>query len=135
MIKMNESTEQIYFINQLYHDFILPDILGEDTPDILYWAGKHVARKYELSNLDDLTQFFAMAGFGQLEQVKETRRQVIFQLSGQSVTDRLASQNNDFALESGIVAEAVQLEKEREAEAAFSPAKHQKGVQITVQFD
>ncbi|MCI1290626.1 MAG: YslB family protein [Lactobacillus sp.] len=132
---MSESTEQIYFINQLYHDFILPDILGEDSPDILYWAGKHVARKYELSNLDDLTQFFDMAGFGHLEQVKESRRQVIFRLSGQNVVDRLASQNNDFALESGIVAEAVQLDKDREAEAVFTPAKHQQGVQITVQFD
>lgn len=132
---MSESTEQIYFINQLYHDFILHDILGEGSPDILYWAGKHVARKYELGNLDDLTQFFDMAGFGHLEKVKENRRQVVFRLSGQNVEDRLASQNNDFALESGIVAEAVQLEKDREAEAAFSPAKHQQGIQITVQFD
>lgn len=133
---MNGSTEQIYFINQLYHDFILPDILGKDSPDILYWAGKHVARKYELSNLDDLIQFFKMAGFGHLEQIKENRRQVIFNLSGQNVEDRLASQNNDFALESGIVAEAVQLDKGRDTEAAFSLAKkHQHGVQITVQFD
>lgn len=132
---MSETSEQVYFVNQLYHDFILPDILGKDTAEILYWSGKHVARKYELSHLDDLREFFAMAGFGELAKVKENRRQVVFRLSGQSVTDRLASDENDFALESGIIAEAVQQSKQRDAEAAFAPLKHHKGVQITVQFD
>ena len=47
------SNEHVYFINQLYRDFLLPTILGNDNASILYWAGKRVARKYDLTDFDD----------------------------------------------------------------------------------
>lgn len=45
------------FLNSLYRDFILPTILGSEDKEILYWAGKHVSRKYDLSDIDDLIEF------------------------------------------------------------------------------
>lgn len=38
------SNEHVYFINQLYRDFLLPTILGDDNATILYWqvSGLHV---------------------------------------------------------------------------------------------
>ena len=54
MTENTENTnEHVYFINQLYRDFLLPTILGDDDASILYWAGKRIARKYDLSDYDD----------------------------------------------------------------------------------
>ena len=62
MTENTENTnEHVYFINQLYRDFLLPTILGDDDASILYWAGKRIARKYDLSDYDDLVEFFAEA--------------------------------------------------------------------------
>ena len=48
MTENTENTnEHVYFINQLYRDFLLPTILGDDDASILYWAGKRIARKYD----------------------------------------------------------------------------------------
>ena len=102
------SNEHVYFINQLYRDFLLPTVLGDDNASILYWAGKRVARKYDLTDFDDLADFFAMAEFGKLEKTKERRSSTTFELSGQTVEDRLDSDSKEFSLESGMIAEAVQ---------------------------
>jgi hypothetical protein len=132
---MTESSEKLYFLNQLYRDFILPDILGSDTAEILYWSGKHVSRKYDLSNEDDLEEFFNMAGFGELKLVKETRRELVWTLGGQNIVDRIASGAKEFSLESGIIAQEVQNEKERDAEAAAVISKKGDSVQFTARFD
>ena len=71
---MSEHNEHVYFVNQLYRDFLLPTILGGDTPAILYWAGKRITRKYALSEFEDLSEFFKMAEFGNLTIVKEIGR-------------------------------------------------------------
>lgn len=88
---MSEHNDHVYFVNQLYRDFLLPTILGGDTPAILYWAGKRITRKYDLSEFEDLSEFFKMAEFGNLTIVKERRSSVIFSLSGQPISDRLAA--------------------------------------------
>lgn len=132
---MTESSEKLYFLNQLYRDFILPDILGSDTAEILYWSGKHVSRKYDLSNEDDLEEFFNMAGFGELKLVKETRRELFWTLGGQNIVDRIASGAKEFSLESGIIAQEVQNEKERDAEAAAVISKKGDSIQFTARFD
>lgn len=131
---MSEHNEHVYFVNQLYRDFLLPTILGGDTPAILYWAGKRITRKYDLSDFADLAEFFDMAEFGTLKLVKERRSSLIFELSGQSVTDRLASDSKDFSLESGMIAEAVERNRGRSAEAEINvDDKHQR-VEITAFF-
>ena len=131
---MSEQNEHVYFVNQLYRDFLLPTILGSDAPAILYWAGKRITRKYDLSDLDDLVEFFNMAEFGQLKVVKERRASMIFSLSGQAVSDRLAIGSKEFSLESGMIAEAVEEAKQRSTEAEIAVDDKKQTVTITTFF-
>lgn len=131
---MSEHNEHVYFVNQLYRDFLLPTILGGDTPAILYWAGKRITRKYALGEFEDLSEFFKMAEFGDLTIVKERRSSVIFSLSGQTISDRLAAGSREFSLESGMIAEAVEENRGRSAEAEIAIDDKNQTVQITAFF-
>ena len=132
---MTENTnEHVYFINQLYRDFLLPTILGDDDASILYWAGKRIARKYDLSDYDDLVEFFNMAEFGKLEKVKERRSFTTYELSGQTVTDRLNSASKEFYLEGGMIAEAFQKSTGRTTECEINILDKEKKVQFIARF-
>ncbi|MDF7638469.1 YslB family protein [Lactobacillus sp. ESL0791] len=129
------TNEHVYFVNQLYRDFLLPTILGDDNAAILYWAGKRVSRHYDLSSFEDVNSFFITAEFGELTKIKERRGSIILELSGQNVSDRLSSDSQEFSLEAGIIAEAIQREKKQTTECdAKILAKEQK-VQFTASFD
>lgn len=131
---MSEHNEHVYFVNQLYRDFLLPTILGSDAPAILYWAGKRITRKYDLTELDDLIEFFDMAELGDLKLVKERRATMVFQLSGQSVADRIDAGNREFSIESGMIAEAVERAKNRSTEAEIEINDKKKYVEITTLY-
>ncbi|CCI85263.1 hypothetical protein FC52_GL001257 [Lactobacillus pasteurii DSM 23907 = CRBIP 24.76] len=126
---LEQVNEHVYFLNQLYRDFLLPEILGEDTATILYWAGKRISRHYNISSFDDLKEFFEVAEFGNLEKKKEKRTSITFSLNGQTVTDRINS-DNTFSLESGMIAEAVEKEFGRTTECEFSIIDKEKKVQF-----
>lgn len=136
---MQDNTEQpnehVYFINQLYRDFLLPEILGDDNATILYWAGKRISRHYDLSSFDDVAEFFAMAEFGKLEKVKERRASITYELSGQTVIDRLNSDSKEFSIESGMLAEAVQKETGRTTETEITILEKENKVQFVARFD
>ena len=53
---------------------MIPEILGEETPKILYWAGKKLARKYPLESISEIIDFFKQAGWGDLQIVKEKQK-------------------------------------------------------------
>ena len=127
---MEHTNEHLYFLNSLYRDFILPTILGSEDKEILYWAGKHVSRKYDLSDIDDLIEFFDMAQFGTLKVLKDRKHTAVFELSGQVVTDRLDSQSDEFSLESGIIAECLERQNGTPTEASATITKKHV-VQIT----
>lgn len=128
------SNEHVYFINQLYRDFLLPTILGDDNATILYWAGKRITRHYDLSDFNDLVEFFEMAQFGKLEKIKERRSSTTFELSGQNVEDRLNSDSKEFSLESGMIAESVQKATGRTTESEIHILDKVKKVQIIARF-
>ncbi|RHW52476.1 MULTISPECIES: YslB family protein [Lactobacillus] len=130
----NQQNEHIYFVNQLYRDFLLPTILGSDNNEILYWAGKRIARKYDLASFDDINSFFSTTGFGILTKIKERRTEIIMELTGQSVVDRLNSGINEFSLEAGIIAEAFQNETNRTTECEQKIDEKQKKVQLITKF-
>ena len=132
---INQTNEHVYFINQLYRDFLLPEILGRDTTTILYWAGKRISRHYNLSSFDDLVDFFTHAEFGKLEKVKERRTSTIFELSGQTVSDRLNSDSKEFSLEAGMIAEALQEESNRTTECEIKILDKEEKVQLTATFN
>lgn len=128
------ANEHVYFINQLYRDFLLPTILGDDDAPILYWAGKRISRHYALSDFDDLADFFRMAKFGNLAKTKERRSSITFEISGQNIEDRLDSDSKEFSLESGMIAEAVQKETGKTTESEITILPKEKKVQIIARF-
>ncbi|MBA1392384.1 DUF2507 domain-containing protein [Lactobacillus sp. XV13L] len=131
----SQQNEHVYFINQLYRDFILPTILGNDTGEILYWSGKHIAQKYDLASYEDITSFFMTAQFGVLTLIKKRRSEVVLELSGQNVADRLDSGIREFTLEAGIVAAALEKEYQRTTECELKIDAKNKRVQLTARFD
>lgn len=131
----NPQNEHVYFVNQLYRDFLLPAILGEDDEAILYWGGKRIARKYDLTSFDDVANFFTAAEFGNLSKTKERRNTQNFELSGQSVIDRIKSGSREFSLEAGIIAEAIQRQLDRNTECEFKINDRKNIVQLTAKFD
>lgn len=132
---MKDTQEHLYFLNSLYRDCILPQILGNDDQDILYWVGKHVSRKYDLSNVAELPEFFDMAQFGHLEISKEKKHSAVFILSGQNVSDRLDSGSKEFAIESGIIAECLERQNQTSTEATATPNLKNHTVEIVAQSD
>ncbi|GAY73178.1 hypothetical protein NBRC111893_1324 [Lentilactobacillus kosonis] len=57
----------------LLRDDLLTEILGDESHEILYWAGKRLGRKYRLQSLDDVIVFFDQFGFGDLELTKQSK--------------------------------------------------------------
>ncbi|AUJ31627.1 MAG: YslB family protein [Liquorilactobacillus nagelii] len=88
-------------------DMLLPDLLGTNS-NILYWAGKRLARKFNLAKDEDLPLFFAASNWGNLERIKAKRQQQLFKLSGPIVALRLKQKNPEFQLETGFLAETIQ---------------------------
>ncbi|MCM3739919.1 YslB family protein [Oceanobacillus luteolus] len=87
----------------------LPDLLGEESPTLLYFIGRNLARKFEMESIDDITVIFDTLGLGKLELVKEKKKEKIFHLLSDSVVLRLKGPfNADFRLEAGFLAEAMQ---------------------------
>lgn len=87
----------------------LPELFGKDVNTVLYFTGRNLARKLEITNLEDIALAFGKMGWGNLEFVKEEKRTFIFHLMSDSVALRLNSfADVDFRLEAGFLAEAVQ---------------------------
>ncbi len=94
---------------ELLRDILLPDLLGQEAPGILYWAGKDLARRLPLSQLEDLPTFFTQFNFGDLILSQQTKNRYIYQLAGQQIERRQkAFSNADFQLETGFIAQQIQ---------------------------
>ncbi|MFD1317263.1 YslB family protein [Loigolactobacillus zhaoyuanensis] len=94
---------------ELLRDILLPDLLGQEAPGILYWAGKDLARRLPLSQLEDLPTFFAQFNFGELTLSQQTKNRYIYQLDGQQIERRQkAFSQADFQLETGFIAQQIQ---------------------------
>ncbi|GAK48027.1 hypothetical protein LOSG293_170290 [Secundilactobacillus oryzae JCM 18671] len=116
----------------LLRDVVLPDLMGDDVNNILYFEGKKLARRFPLANQSDEITFFEQAKFGHLEQVKTTTKQVVWLLSGIEVEPRL-KQPESFMLEAGFLAQQVEQQLGFIAEAEVKKEKH--GIEITVHVD
>lgn len=96
--------------NNILRDVVLPDILGNDTKEILYWEGKKLFTNFldEIQNEEELINFFENSGFGQLEVKKAATKYFEFILSGDIVISRLQAEHPEFDLETGFLCEFVQ---------------------------
>ncbi|WP_312471057.1 YslB family protein [Neobacillus sp.] len=121
---------------ELIREILLPEILGKDSPEILYWAGKRLARKFPLTDYDKVIEFFANASWGQLEIKKETKSEIEFELTSPLIVSRVKSKaEHFFQLEAGFLAQQIELQKEVIAETFEHPVKKSNKVQFTVKWD
>ncbi|MBT2643047.1 YslB family protein [Bacillus sp. ISL-41] len=121
---------------ELIREILLPELLGKDTPEILYWAGKRLARKYPLSTLDETFRFFQDAGWGALTIKEESRREMMLELSSELISSRLKNNpNTTFQLEAGFIAQQMEQQKKVTAEAFEHPNKKSSKILFTVKWD
>ena len=80
---MNTITKQEVpvFGYEIIRDHVLSNILGKHESEILYWAGKDLARKFPLYSMEEAQQFFLEAGWGQLTLLKENKDEFTYVLT------------------------------------------------------
>lgn len=121
---------------ELLKETVLPQILGKDSPEILYWVGKQVARKYPLETMDDIISFFEKANWGTLLITKEKKSEIYFQLTSPLIEERLKNNENaHFQLESGFLAQQLEHINECVTESYEDPKKKNGIVTFKVKWD
>ncbi|PWA12294.1 DUF2507 domain-containing protein [Pueribacillus theae] len=90
------------FAYTLLRNELLPELLGKEEQPILYWAGKHLARKYPLSSAEEICQFFHEAAWGELSVISSKQSKMLFELNPSY------NHSSHFKLEAGFLAEQVQ---------------------------
>ncbi|MBS4199902.1 YslB family protein [Bacillus sp. FJAT-49732] len=121
---------------ELLRDILMPGILGKDTPEISYWAGKHLARKFPLLSSNEITSFFQESSWGELHLIEETKNEMKFELKG-NIVERRIQMNSDpcFTLEAGFIAEQIQNQKQFITEAFAELNKKKNHVIFTARWD
>jgi predicted hydrocarbon binding protein len=121
---------------ELIREAVLSDMLGKDAAEILYWAGKRLARKYPLESMEAVIEFFENAGWGNLAVKEEKRSEMELQLSSPLFARRF-KENPDctFQLEAGFLAQQLESQKELLSEAFEHPKKRGGLVLFTVKWD
>lgn len=102
----NEVTDcESHLGYEILRNQVLPSILGKHEDDILYWAGKEVARQFPIFSMDELPEFFNQAGWGTLTIQEEKENTIIFRVDRSNDTTFQAS---SCQLEAGFIAEQHQ---------------------------
>lgn len=91
---------------EILRDGVLRSILGKHEAEVLYWAGKEIARKFPLFTLEEAASFFTQAGWGELMLEKESKDSYTYVLTGDP--EMLKFEERTFRLEAGFLAEQVQ---------------------------
>lgn len=113
----------------------LPELLGAESSTLLYFMGRKLARQFDLRTLADLYLTFEKMGWGQLEMMKEKRKELIFSLMSDAVVHRLkAPFPVDFRMEAGFLAEAIEMIYDAGTECVESVNTKIHQVQFTVVY-
>lgn len=121
---------------ELIREVLLPELLGKDSKEILYWAGKRIARKFPLTSFEEIVGFFEQADWGILTIKEQTRKQMVLELGSVLISTRLSSNSNStFQLEAGFIAQQIEFQKKVSAEAFEHPNKRSSKIQFTVKWD
>lgn len=134
----NNGTNQTVsaFAPLLLRDALLANILTDDYANITYWAGKELARQFPVETSADLPAFFEKAAFGDLTIKYQSDDQQQWLLSGTMVEDRLATNHQaDFSLETGFLAQQLELQEEVVAEGTFQVSARQQTVTVRILTD
>ncbi|WP_324611569.1 YslB family protein [Bacillus massiliglaciei] len=134
--RTDQEPQMPVFGYELIREVLLNDLLGKDSPHLLYWAGKKLARQFPLSQFQDIIIFFRSAGWGHLEILKESKTEIELSLSGEYPARRLSLHADcNFQLEAGFLAEQCTLLKKCRSEATEEIKGRAKKVLFTVQWD
>lgn len=95
----NKQGIQSSFAYTLLRNDLLPELLGKEEETILYWAGKHLARKHPLSSTEEICDFFQKAAWGSLSVIQEKTNKRVFELIPTLPTP------THYKLEAGFLAE------------------------------
>lgn len=113
----------------------LPELLGHEKETLLYFIGRNIARNIEIESLDDLIYLFNKFKWGNLELMKDKRGFLTFHLMADEVAQRMmAPISIDFRLESGFIAEAIEMITHRACECSESINERLYRVQFKVIF-
>ncbi|MCO0832254.1 DUF2507 domain-containing protein [Fructobacillus sp. W13] len=124
------------FASLLLRDGLMKNLLTDDYANITYWAGKDLARQFPQETIENLTDFFKQAAFGDLDISYQGQSEQRWVLSGPVVHDRLAiNPQADFSLEAGFLAQQVELQNEAVSESYFELSTRKHEVTITVMID
>ncbi|SEK88772.1 Protein of unknown function [Carnobacterium iners] len=136
-IDLNIFEENSPLLGQtLLRDVLIPNLLGNETNEILYWAGKELARQYPLSCIEDTILFFEKASFGTLVLSKHSDHNIIYRLIGAHVEKRIKNvESVSFNLEAGFLAEQIQQQEMKYTEAFFEIDTRKRTVTITLKQD
>lgn len=134
-----ENTEQLTipaFGYELIREVLIPELLGKETPEILYWAGKHLARKFPLVSMDEVISFFEEAGWGYLKILKEDKHGMELEITSPLISRHLKLKTDGcYKLEAGFLAEQVQTQKKVRAEAYEEVMKKTQVIRIILRWD
>ncbi|MFP3916663.1 YslB family protein [Lysinibacillus telephonicus] len=117
----------------LIRDYLLPTILGKHEKEVLYWAGKDLARKFPCTDTQLIISFFQDAGWGFLTLDKEEKDGCIFHLTND--IDLLNIEERSFRLEAGFIAQQIQGIKGCLTECHDEKREKQHQVIFTVKWD
>lgn len=113
------NNEQSSYNALVLRDLVIPNILGDDTSAILYWAGRNLANKFNLPDPHTLNTFCQQMHWGTLELTRQGRYKETYILSGPDVQTRLQlDPNAEFQLETGFIAQTRQLQLNYPCEAS-----------------
>ena len=101
-----ETNKVPTFGYELIRDHVLSTILGKHEEDILYWAGKDLARKFQMFSMEETVSFFEEAGWGQLKLEQLSKNEAFYVLTGDP--DALQIDKRCFRLEAGFLAQQQQ---------------------------
>lgn len=121
---------------ELIRNDLLNDLLGKEQSDILYWAGKMIARKYPLATFEEIIEFFDQAGWGTLTVEEEKKQEVHLTLSSELITYRNQQKKNvSYQLEAGFLAMQIQQQIDVIAETYEEQSKRGDKVKFQVKWD
>ena len=132
---MNENTNgtPTRFGYELLRDHVLPSVLGTHEGEILYWAGKEIARKFPIFSIDELPSFFSEAGWGTLSLGKPSKKEAFYTLSNDTYSMKIIERT--YQLEAGFIAEQHQQITGFLTECHAEPKAKNEHVQFQVKWD
>lgn len=118
---------------ELIRDHVLSNILGKHEDDILYWAGKDLARKFPMFTMDETSSFFHEAGWGLLTLERLNKDEAFYVLTGED--DSLQIEGRCFRLEAGFLAQQQQKLSGYLTECFEEKSTKTNSVQLHVKWD